>query len=114
MQGVEILDITHKYACLTNPIWALILCIVAIIICIAGICTIGNDRVQKILISLTIPLTVGIIACLVGASIETDKIIDTKIKVIISEEVSMTEFYEQYDVIEQEGKIFTVREKEQQ
>lgn len=32
-------------------------------------------------------------------------------KVTISEEVSMTEFLEHYEVIEQDGKIFTVREK---
>lgn len=31
-------------------------------------------------------------------------------KVTISDEVLMTEFYEHYEVIEQEGKIFTVRE----
>ena len=33
-------------------------------------------------------------------------------KVIVSDEVSMNEFYEKYNVIKQEGKIYTVREKE--
>jgi hypothetical protein len=34
----------------------------------------------------------------------------TEYKVTISDEVSMTEFYEHYEVIEQDGKIFTVKE----
>lgn len=36
----------------------------------------------------------------------------TEHKVTISDEVSMIEFYEYYDVINQDGKIFTVREKQ--
>lgn len=36
----------------------------------------------------------------------------TEYKVFISEEVSLTEFYERYDVIKQDGKLFTVREKD--
>lgn len=36
---------------------------------------------------------------------------ETQYKIIISEDVSMTEFYERYEMIEQDGKIFTVREK---
>ena len=35
----------------------------------------------------------------------------TEYKVTISDEVLMTEFYEHYEVIEQEGKIFTIRER---
>ena len=32
--------------------------------------------------------------------------------VIISDEVSLTEFNEKYEIIEQNGKIYTVRERE--
>lgn len=35
----------------------------------------------------------------------------TEYKVTISDEVSMNEFYEHYKVVNQDGKIFTVREK---
>ena len=38
----------------------------------------------------------------------------TEYKVIISDEVSMNEFTERYEIINQEGKIFTVREREEQ
>lgn len=36
---------------------------------------------------------------------------ETQYKVTIDDSVTMTEFYEHYEVIDQEGKIFTVREK---
>ena len=36
---------------------------------------------------------------------------ETQYKVTISEEVSMVEFHEKYEIVETEGKIFTVREK---
>lgn len=33
-------------------------------------------------------------------------------KVTIEDNVQLTEFYEQYEIIKQEGKIYTIREKE--
>lgn len=37
---------------------------------------------------------------------------ETQYKCIISNEVSMNEFTEKYEIIDQDGKIYTVREKE--
>lgn len=42
---------------------------------------------------------------------EKPSVYETQYKVTISDSVSMTEFYEHYEVIDQEGKIFTVRER---
>ena len=36
---------------------------------------------------------------------------ETRYQVTISEEVSMTEFYERYEIIEQNGEIFTITER---
>jgi hypothetical protein len=36
---------------------------------------------------------------------------ENQYKVTVSEEVSMVEFLDKYEIIEQEGKIFTIREK---
>lgn len=36
---------------------------------------------------------------------------ETQYKVTVTNDVSMTEFYERYEVVEQDGLIFTVREK---
>lgn len=38
---------------------------------------------------------------------------ETRYQVLIDETVSMTEFFEKYEIIEQEGKIYTIKEKEQ-
>ena len=112
MRGVEILNTIHSYASLISPIWGLGLCGLGLLICIAGICTIKYDTIQKILFSVVGVVTVGIIVCLFCSSIKTDEIIDTKYKVTISDEVLMTKFYEKYEVIEKDGKIFTVRERD--
>ena len=37
---------------------------------------------------------------------------ETQYQIIISDEVLMNDFYDKYEIIEQEGKIFTVRERE--
>lgn len=47
----------------------------------------------------------------IGKATEIPTTYETQYKVTISDEVSMAEFYEHYEVIEQDGKIFTVREK---
>ena len=49
---------------------------------------------------------------LVATSKPTDEILYIEQKVTVSDEVSMNEFYEKYNVIKQEGKIYTVRERE--
>ena len=37
----------------------------------------------------------------------------TQYQVLIDESVSMTEFFEKYEIIKQDGKIYTIKEKEQ-
>lgn len=112
MQGVEILNTIHSYASLISPVWVLGLCGLALLICIAGICTIKYDTIQKILFPVVGVVLVGIIVCLFCSFIKTDEVIDTEYKVTISDKVSMTEFCEKYEIIEQDGKIFTVRERD--
>lgn len=38
---------------------------------------------------------------------------ETRYQVLIDESVSMSEFFEKYEIVEQEGKIYTVKEKGQ-
>ena len=56
-----------------------------------------------------------LLGCLVGLLIgkydcSTPAYYETQYKVTISDEVSMTEFLERYEIIEQDGKIFTIRD----
>ena len=52
------------------------------------------------------------VICIIGAHIKTDEIIDTTYKVTIDDSVSMNEFLDKYEIIDQEGKIYTVKERE--
>jgi hypothetical protein len=49
-----------------------------------------------------------------GSSISITTSYETQYKVIISDEVSMNEFLERYEIIDQEGKIYTVRERNEE
>lgn len=49
---------------------------------------------------------------LVGSGTSTPTEYKTHYKVIISDEVSMNDFLERYEIIDQEGKIYTVRERD--
>lgn len=54
----------------------------------------------------------GLLGAMSGAIFEIPTAYETEYKVTISDEVSMNDFYERYEVIDQDGKIFTVRERE--
>ena len=52
-----------------------------------------------------------ILGAVSGAVFDIPTTYETQYKVTISDEVSLNEFYEHYEVIDQDGKIFTVRER---
>lgn len=49
---------------------------------------------------------------LVGSGTSTPTEYETRYKVTISDEVLMNDFLERYEIIDQEGKIYTVRERD--
>ena len=53
------------------------------------------------------------VAVLLGGITATPIKYTSQYKVTISDEVSMNEFTDKYEIIDQEGKIYTVREREQ-
>lgn len=62
-------------------------------------------------ISVAIFVVVGLLfGCLMGTGIKTPMAYETRYKVTISDEVSMTDFLEKYEIVSTEGKIYTVRE----
>lgn len=111
MQGVEILNTIYKYGSLISPVWILVCAGIVLLICIVGLCTINYDNLQqKLFLAVGVAL-VGMAVCIALANIPGNKISEIKYQVAISDQVLMTEFYEHYEVIDQDGKIFTVREK---
>lgn len=112
MQGVEILEIIYEYGYLL-PIWWIAVCAVsALIICILGMAFAKMCKVQKVLDFLFIIFICGMIVCAALNCVQTNEIVDTTYKVSISDDISMNDFYKNYDVIEHNGgNVFTVREK---
>ena len=53
-----------------------------------------------------------LLGALVSGIRSTPEVYETHYKVSISDEVSINEFLEEYEIIDQEGKIYIVKEKE--
>ena len=104
IEGVEILS---QYVCNEANETGLILCI--LICAIVGFAIdLCNDLSDGILGTIA-GFIVGIFAyAIIFQCIFPDKFI--KYKVTISEEVSMTEFYEKYEIIDVDGAIYTIKE----
>ena len=115
MQGVEILtsaQVVTEYATNWDAFWIAFIIFFAIVLPIGVISSVESDDWTCMVLGGILGVILGCIVG-VGAGEMFQKPIahETQYKVTISDEVSMTKFGEHYEVIEQDGKIFTVREK---
>jgi len=67
---------------------------------------------EDVVIGLIVGAILGAIVGVLPASYSTPIAYETQYKVTISDEVLMNDFLEKYEIIDQEGKIYTVRERE--
>lgn len=117
MTGVEILN---KYAIHTSQAWVPVVGILAFLVMIVFIvaCYIIASTASDTVITVCI-----VCAILCGITAFTLALIDantdylkeyshTEYKVTIDDSVSMNEFLDKYEILGQEGKIYTVKEKE--
>ena len=117
MAGVEILaveQIATEYA-FNWGAWALTLGVVLVFSLFVSVIYSNIDNYTSWRTAISIGLFVGV---LMGGIVGllpgfTTKPIEFKdqYKVLISEEVSMVEFMEKYEIVEQEGRIYTIEEK---
>jgi hypothetical protein len=109
MTGVEILSSTIFYKTIL-PEWVFIITFVGIFCFFVStlFCLLEG---KKLLTVIFLIMTIISIILTTLTTTFSDTIDHIKYKVIIEDSVSMNEFYEYYEVIEQEGKIFTVRER---
>lgn len=114
MPGVEILNTTIHYKEVL-PTWTLIV-IIAIIVIPAVASLIGEIQDKDLLSTIgRISLIFGLcVALLMGTKIRqtTNQIDYIEHEVLINDSVSLTEFNEKYEIVSQKGKIYVVREKE--
>ena len=111
MEGVEVLNTFVKCGCgFGAGIFAIILGIVAIAALVAAICLLGahHPDAGTALIFSIILLCLSI-ACIYQSFFKEKT---TYYQVIIDDSVSMVEFNEKYDIVNIEGKIYTIKEKE--
>lgn len=115
MTGVEILaaeEIVAAYA--WN--WTAYLLTVAfgiVVMGLVGLCLGYVVSFEDLVICLAIGALLGAIFGILPAMITKPSEYETQYKVIISDEVPMNEFVERYEIISQEGRIYTVRSREE-
>jgi uncharacterized BrkB/YihY/UPF0761 family membrane protein len=117
MSGVEILaveEIVTKYNFNWN--WFLIVTgiVLAIFIVVGILMSIKSSDWTQLLIGAIVGL---IFSCIFGSVFGTGERIpseyETQYKVTIADEVSMNEFVDRYEIIEQNGRLYTVRERKE-
>lgn len=110
MTGVEILatqEVVTKH--IFN--WcgfAITFCIIFLIYIIIGILV---DRLN-ILFFVIIGILIGVLCgCVIGSAFEIPTEYETHYKVTVSDKVPMNEFLDRYEIVDQEGRIYTVIER---
>ena len=111
MAGVEILSSETIYNTILPEYFlgiglgAVILFAFAMVLCFA------NERISLGFICIALAFGSAIVGSLGGIYSKTN-INHIEYKVIIDDSVSMNEFLDKYEILDQEGKIYTVKEKE--
>ncbi len=117
MNGVEILSQTNIYE--IDGYWWIMAVIVGVGV-INGLVFAIKEWIDcgfdwAVLLIFTLCSTAGVVLGILGfgwSVHETDTVDYIEYKVIISEDVSFVEFTNKYEVLDQEGQIYTVRERE--
>lgn len=90
--------------------FAIMFCIFLLFGVIIGV---GSRDQKQIVVGMILGVMFGIVVGLVGGSAEAIPTeYETQYKVTISDEVFMNDFLERYEIVDQEGKIYTVRERD--
>lgn len=116
MTGVEILATQEVAVAWANWNWASFLGVIGLSVVLSAFFSIMAGVVDGRDVGLAVFIGVNVISLLlfgpiVGASTGEPTEHETQYKVTITDEVPMNDFLERYDIITQEGKIYTVRER---
>jgi len=110
MNGVEILSSETIYNTIL-PEWCVITLLLSIILVGLMSLSISNQKLIPTILWVTLMVCCIVIAIL--AVTPNEHSVDyVKYKVIFDDSVLMSEFVDHYEILDQEGKIYTVKEKE--
>jgi hypothetical protein len=116
MTGVEILnsyEVLVTVGCNWSALWLTVLFVMVVAISIGISSSIVEADWSLLLVSIVIGLILSIFAGIfIGVVIAGPEQYETRYQVTISDQVYMNEFLDKYEIINQDGKIYTVREKE--
>lgn len=111
MNGVEILSSETIYNTILPEYWLVIGFGCALVFVFTMALCFANERI--ILGFICTALAIGsVIVCSLSCTYSKTDISYIKYKVTINDSVSMNEFLDKYEIIDQEGKIYTVKERE--
>lgn len=117
MNGVEILssaEVASEYAFNWTAFWV-VFGIVFGICAIVGIKTVITGECTWTIIPALLPVALAggiVLGAAFGTMCKTPTAYETHYKVTIDDSVSMNEFLDKYEILDQEGKIYTVKERE--
>ena len=117
MSGVEILNTETIITTIGGFNWEVCIGIVffgALIGFFTGLLVSSEpfSPVAGVLIGFFVGVFIGILGGICAKTPIVEKV-ETQYKVIVSDEVSVNEFLEKYKILDQEGKIYTIVEKEE-
>ena len=110
MTGVEILSSETIYNTILPEYFIAIGLVLCLAFVIAMTACFANDYIIAGLICIALAFGSAILGGLGGTSSKT-KVNHIEYKVTIDDSVSMNEFLDKYEILDQEGKIYTVKEK---
>jgi hypothetical protein len=115
MTGVEILameEVATEFAFNGAAFW-IVACIVFGMFLVPGVVfSISENNWYGFIVFCVAGLVVSsLFGAILGSAIKNPIEYEAQYKVIISDEVSMNDFLEKYEIVDQEGKIYTVVER---
>ena len=113
MAGVEILAMNEVITAykFNWEIYIISIVVCTLVITIMSFLMLDHDIVS-VIVGLMFGFILGAIIGILPAKFTEPEKYENQYKVIISDEVSMNDFLERYEIISQEGKIYTVRERD--
>jgi hypothetical protein len=113
MNGVEILSVTEVVVDSASNWWLAGFVFLGIIIFGGIIGFVVEMDIGGVIVGCTFGVLIGFLGLFIaGAATDTPIAYETHYKVIIDDSVLMNDFLEKYEIVDQDGKIYTVREKD--
>ena len=111
MTGVEILSLATIYETIL-PVWCGVLALVLMVASCIGVGIFASYSKMGLTITSCVLVVVSIVVITLTLASNHNNINYIEYKVTIDDSVSMNEFLGKYEILDQEGKIYTVKERE--